>query len=448
MINTPNNNKIDLRKNITLGLQKDIDLSVKLEKNYKPFSDALWQKKQDEMYLNMLHVKNNVSLGQLLANELENENQTDISIVKQITMSLLLTITDEKIANYVIENLSINHLNYVNQNWPFILSSLKKSNQKMNKEAFISFLKVHSLKTENEINTITNRYTNYDPPALPEPVKTYEDYDKEEFITYVNFYNEKTGAIVNRINKMTNQEMEDITDDYDGKAMIYQLLSRKNKAQLITYLYKRTDRTFSSSLQKAKIFKIAQYVGYVSISPQEPYDEEGEENNKLQEGGKIFVKKAKKKNIFFGRGLTDDKRFEIGKFYIDLGKLKNNILNVKYTSCRGSVPNIKVERISDDLKDVILDIIGNKYNSKLFDKLFTDDQRIIANLIKTLRIPDINMDVFNKKYQHEYEILLGQVNSGNTNEKVKLQLKKYILRGISENLIPRNQGLNQLLNLS
>ena len=83
----------------------------------------------------------------------------------------------------------------------------------------------------------------------------------------------------------------------------------------------------------------------------------------------------------------------------------------------------------------------------MFDKLLTDDQRIIANLIKTLRIPDINTDAFNKKYQHEHEILLGEVNSGNTNEKVKMQLKKYILRGISENLIPRNQGLNQLLNL-
>ena len=119
MINTPNNNKIDLRKKITL------DLSVKLEKNYKPFAEALWQKKQDEMYLNTLHVKNNVGLGQLLANELENENQTDISIVKQITMSLLLTITDEKIANYVIDNLSLSNLNYVNQNWPSILSNLK-----------------------------------------------------------------------------------------------------------------------------------------------------------------------------------------------------------------------------------------------------------------------------------------------------------------------------------
>ena len=98
-----------------MGLKEDIDLSLKLKKNYKPFADALWQKKQDEMYLNMLHVKNNISLGQLLANELENENQTDISIVKQITMSLLLTITDEKIANYVIDNLSLSNLNYVNQ---------------------------------------------------------------------------------------------------------------------------------------------------------------------------------------------------------------------------------------------------------------------------------------------------------------------------------------------
>ena len=311
----------------------------------------------------------------------------------------------------------------------------------------ISLLKVNSLKTENEINTITNRYTNYVPPALPDPVKTYEDYDTEDSITYVNFYNEKTGAIVNRINKMTYEEMEDITDDEDGKSNITQLLLKKNKSQLITYIYKRTDRTFSSSLQKAKIFKIAQYVGYVSISPQEPDAEEDEDKDNLQEGGRIFLQKTKKKNRFFGRGLTDDKKFEIGKFYIDLGKLHNNILNVKYTSCRGSVPNIKAERISDDVKDVILDIIRNKYNSKLFDKLFTDDQRIIANLIKILRIPVINMDVFNKKYQHEYEILLGQVNSGNTNEKVKLQLKKYILRGISENLIPRNQGLNQLLNL-
>ena len=130
-----------------------------------------------------------------------------------------------------------------------------------------------------------------------------------------------------------------------------------------------------------------------------------------------------------------------------MDKLNKNILCVKYTSCRAMVPSLKPEKISDDVKSVILDILDKKYNSKLFDKLLTDDQRIISTFVRTLKIPDINMDTFDKKYQREYEILLGEVNSGNSNEKVKIQLKQYILRGISENLIPRAFGLNQILHL-
>ena len=130
-----------------------------------------------------------------------------------------------------------------------------------------------------------------------------------------------------------------------------------------------------------------------------------------------------------------------------MDKLKNNILSVQYTSCRGTVPSLKLERISDDAKSVITDILENQYNSKLFEKLMTDDQRIVSHFVRTLKIKDIDMDSFDKKYQHEYELLLGQVNSGNSNEKVKQQLKQYILRGISEGLIPRAHGLNQILHL-
>ena len=72
-------------------------------------------------------------------------------------MLKLLTITDGNIAKYVIENLSINNLNYFNQNLPAILSNLEKNNQKMNKEAFISLLKLNSIRNKTEINTITNR---------------------------------------------------------------------------------------------------------------------------------------------------------------------------------------------------------------------------------------------------------------------------------------------------
>ena len=126
-----------------------------------------------------------------------------------------------------------------------------------------------------------------------------------------------------------------------------------------------------------------------------------------------------------------------------MDKLNKNILSVKYTSCRAMVPSLKIEKISDDVKSVVIDILEKKYNSKLFDKLMTDDQRIISTFVRTLKIPDINMDTFDKKYQREYEILLEEVNS----EKVKIQLKQYILRGISENLIPRAFGLNQILHL-
>ena len=151
--------------------------------------------------------------------------------------------------------------------------------------------------------------------------------------------------------------------------------------------------------------------------------------------------------LFRSRGISEPNKLFINKFTVDLEKLKRNILNVKYTSCRGSVPNMKIERVSEDVKSVLMDILQNKYNSKLFDKLLTDDQRIVSNFVRTLKIKNIDMDNFDKKYQHEYEVLIGEVNCGNSNEQIKKKLKQYILRGISENLIPRAQGLNQILNL-
>ena len=153
------------------------------------------------------------------------------------------------------------------------------------------------------------------------------------------------------------------------------------------------------------------------------------------------------KRKIFGRGKVEPKKMELNKFSIDMDKLDKNILSVKYTSCRAVVPSLKTEKISDDVKAVILDIMEKKYDSKLFEKLMTNDQRLISTFVRTLKIPNINMNTFDKKYQKEYEFLLGEVNSGNSNEKMKMQLKQYILRGMSENFIPRAYGLNQILHL-
>jgi hypothetical protein len=58
------------------------------------------------------------------------------------------------------------------------------------------------------------------------------------------------------------------------------------------------------------------------------------------------------------------------------------------------------------------------------------------------------MSEFDEAYQLHYEVLLGQVNSGQNNPAIKKELKEYILRAITENLIPKSQGLTKLFELS
>jgi hypothetical protein len=129
-------------------------------------------------------------------------------------------------------------------------------------------------------------------------------------------------------------------------------------------------------------------------------------------------------------------------------KLRRNILTVTYSSCRASLPSLKRENISNDVKNIITDIIKDKYNANLFNKMKPDDQRIVSTFVRTMKIPDIDMREFDEAYQKNYEILLGQVSSGQNNPLVKRELKEYILRAISEGLIPKSQGYNKLFELS
>jgi hypothetical protein len=161
------------------------------------------------------------------------------------------------------------------------------------------------------------------------------------------------------------------------------------------------------------------------------------------------------KRLIEGRGIDerlsrnpDKVMLNNGKFIIDMEKLRKNILSVTYSSCRASIPSLKKENVSNDVKNIIKDIIENKYNVNLFNKMNPDDQRIISTFVRTMKIPDIDMRVFDEAYQLNYEILLGQVNSGQNNPIVKKELKQYILRAITEGLIPKSQGYNKLFELS
>lgn len=88
---------------------------------------------------------------------------------------------------------------------------------------------------------------------------------------------------------------------------------------------------------------------------------------------------------------------------------------MKCTSCRGSILSLKTKRVSNDVKEVLLDITNDKFNEKLFDKLLTHDQRIVSNFVRTIIIKYINLDSFDEKYEKEYQIILGELIRGNRN---------------------------------
>ena len=451
MINVPNNIKIDLRKQIAEGEETDRIQGMMLERKYDPISKAQWNIKQNEIYLNTLRVKNEPSLGQLIANDLENSNQGDPIIIKQISNSLLLTITDKKIVEYILERLSVNEMNQMNQYWPKIIKDLKKNNLKLNKDTFISSLKI-KIDGPTDINLLDDIDNNEAVPINPDmnengdildPPAYFKNIPEEEIYPAYPKSSEKNVDFINRIMNSKAFEPQNEEEKRFFEETSFEISNLKTLG-LLSYISKKTNRNIKTSTRKSILETVALEVGIQHKIYWANYKERNEGNLKTGDG--FRMKKMNKKKIV-GKGKTESKTIIVNKFTVDMEKLNKNILSVKYTSCRAIVPSLKPEKISDDVKAVILDILEKKFNSNFFDKLLTDDQRIISTFVRTLKIPNINMDSFDKKYQREYELLLGEVNSGNSNEKVKMQLKQYILRGISENLIPRGFGLNQILHL-
>jgi hypothetical protein len=162
------------------------------------------------------------------------------------------------------------------------------------------------------------------------------------------------------------------------------------------------------------------------------------------------------KHVYFGRGATKPEkkqkveRFYFNKYYVDLKKLKNNILCVKYAMNDAHIPTVKVQNVSNDVKEMVLDILNKKYDERLFKKLSEADKRVIKRFVKATKLDDeiVVDDELDNDFQRQYEILLGELNSGNTSQLVKDQLKRYVIEGLQENKLPRHQAYLLLYQLS
>ena len=166
------------------------------------------------------------------------------------------------------------------------------------------------------------------------------------------------------------------------------------------------------------------------------------------------------KRVIVGRGYSSSEEDEssvrkntipkkvINVKFIDLNKLKNNILTVRYIKTGGYIPTIKSQHISNDVKSVIEDIISNRFEKRLFDKLETSEKRLIKRFITALKI---DIDISSKEedeYRQQFDILLGQLRAGNTNPDIKNKLKQYVVESMNSGMLTRRESFQLLYELT
>jgi hypothetical protein len=126
---------------------------------------------------------------------------------------------------------------------------------------------------------------------------------------------------------------------------------------------------------------------------------------------------------------TDYSYREFGKFIIQYKFLMDNIFLIKYKSY-APVPTLKRQEITDDLKDIIINIFDTgEINYQLGKTLGQNEKNLLIALIdksglkeqlkfnKVNLLEDVN-DVIN-----DYNVLKGIIIAGNTNPEIIKQLK-------------------------
>jgi len=145
---------------------------------------------------------------------------------------------------------------------------------------------------------------------------------------------------------------------------------------------------------------------------------------------------------------------QFGKYVLHIPHLvNNNTANFKYPSL-GSIPSIKPLSVSDDYKDLILDVLQTgKLNKKEFERLPQSEikhfERVAvgAGLVEQLGLKLGNTEE-DKADSKRFELLRGEYLAGNNNQALIKELRLLITKFINNGRIHKNEGLNLLLELS
>lgn len=159
-------------------------------------------------------------------------------------------------------------------------------------------------------------------------------------------------------------------------------------------------------------------------------------------------------DIDYNIGIQQSPKFApIGRYLINKRQLDKDIIAIK-RKAGSTIPNLPSQRVSRNLGGIIRKIIGGSLPS--FDELnnLSDEERIFLDKIAKetriegrLSIPTPKKDE-DEKDINQFEILKGQILSGNDNPDLVKKFKTILLKLSRKDLIPKIQVKELLLDLA
>lgn len=158
-------------------------------------------------------------------------------------------------------------------------------------------------------------------------------------------------------------------------------------------------------------------------------------------------------DIDYSLGIVKAPKFvPIGKHLINKHRLDDNIVAIKRQA--GSViPSLPSQRVSNNVAEVLRKLLSGKaptYDD--FNELNNDDKLILDKIAKETQIKDrLQLPKPNKDEQdkdgNQFEILKGEILAGNDNPDIVKKFKTIILKLSHQNLLPKGQTKEILMDL-
>jgi len=167
--------------------------------------------------------------------------------------------------------------------------------------------------------------------------------------------------------------------------------------------------------------------------------------------GKIVAAKKIGKGVSFE---AEPNYRQFGKYVINMPQLKErDILNVKFPSL-GRIPQYKPIAISDVFKEFILELLDSgKVSQRIYDQIPIDERQLFeriatgAGLAHKLKLKRTITDE-DKADNERFAILKGEYLAGNNSVALMKELRKIVVKFMTQGKILKQDGMNLLMELS